>query len=265
MQRSLAEGPGNSYSRSSLAAAAISQREINLLREAAGGRLLAVGRVDAVSPDQSQIYALGQVFQVLANPPAQTLLHRIEPGDPVALLGELTVDGYFVESGLRLAGQYVAGASLVYLRGVVSNSNEPSGQILVGELSVSITGGRIGAAGFSPGTNEVIEIVGTQPALGGLVLVESISSTNASVGTGKTDASVGTGKTDASVGTGKTDASVGTGKTDASVGTGKTDASVGTGKTVASVGTGKTDASVGTGKTDASVGTGKTDASVGTG
>ena len=152
-QRSLADGPKNSYSRSSLAVAAVSQREINLLREVAGGRLLAVGRVDALSPDQSQIYAMGQVFQVLANPPAQTLLHRIEPGDPVALLGDLTVDGYFVESGLRLAGQYVAGASLVYLRGVVGNTSEPSGQIFVGELSISITSGEIGATGFSPRTN----------------------------------------------------------------------------------------------------------------
>jgi hypothetical protein len=259
--------------------------EVAAIERAANGRLLAIGRLDQMSAAGSAVSVLGQNFVLLASAGNTKFLAEAQIGQPVALFGELSSGKYLVDAAMSLDGQYVQGASKVYLRGAIASVDRKFGLFTVGSavLDTSAFATRNMVDRFTKGANTII--TGSQPVIGGRILVEAIrkASSDASVGTGKTDASVGTGRVDASVGTGRAEASLGTGRTDASVGTGKTDASVGTGRidaslgtgraeaslgtgwTNASVGTGKTDASVGTGRTDASVGTGKTDASVGTG
>jgi hypothetical protein len=171
------------------------------------------------------------------------------------LFGELTDDGYLVTDGLKASGQYVPGVSRVYLKASPTQVASSVGRMTIGRLQVDYVQTlalEIGLAGLVDG--QPVEISGTQPTLGGVLLAYAVESAGAAAS--RAFSSSGRVRTDASVGTGRRDASVGTGRTDASVGTGRTDASVGTGRTDASVGTGRTDASVGTGRTDASVGTG---------
>ncbi len=249
----------------------LSRADISAIRRAAKGSLLAIGRVDAVSLDRSEVSLLGNRFAVLGTPRAQSAIAAMGIGDSVALFGDSTEHGYFVSAAMILPKQYVPGASHVYLRGPVAGSSSASDRYSIGSQNV-VFGDLTSAIEFEPARNsEIVEIVGTQPSIGGVVLATwqqrpssrgNSALVGTSVSTGRVDASVGTG-VDASVGTGRVDASVGTGRIDASVGTGRVDASVGTGVD-ASVGTGRVDASVGTG-VDASVGTGRVDASVGTG
>ena len=260
----------------------VSFRDVEKIREAANGTLLAVGQLESVSLEESTIRILGQDLLVLASSQALSTIRTFVPGEMVAVFGEVTPFGMFIWSAEGLGG-YVPGASPVYVSGAITSVDADLGLAWVGELPISYVE-QAAVDGFkSPEIGSLVEIAGTQPLTGGVVLAKSMKQLGASVGTGKTSlgASVGTGKSSlgASVGTGKSGAgaSVGTGKTSfgASVGTGKSSAgaSVGTGKSSlgASVGTGKssTGASVGTGKTSlgASVGTGKSSAgaSVGTG
>jgi len=242
--------------------------DIQAVERAASGRLLGIGRIDRISRSTSAVSVLGQKFVLLAGSANERFMLNARVGQPVALFGDISDGKYLVDAALRLDGQYVQGASKIYLRGRISANDNRIGRITIGgaELDSTSLASRSVADRFAKGS--MAAFIGTQPRVGGRILVESIrksSATDASVGTGRADASVGTGRPNASVGTGRADASVGTGRADASVGTGRADASVGTGRADASVGTGRADASVGTGRADASVGTGRADASVGTG
>jgi hypothetical protein len=251
--------------------------DVRAIELAAHGRLLAIGRIDGVSRSKYTLSVLGQRFVILAGRGNDAFMARARIGQPVALFGEVSSGRYFVDAAMRLDGQYVQGASKVYLQGRISATDTRVGSFTVGstQLDTSALASRLSADRFGKGTLAVA--VGTQPQLGGRVIVESIRKAGvldasvgtgrpeASVGTGRPDASLGTGRLDASVGTGRSDASLGTGRLDASVGTGRSDASLGTGRVNASLGTGRTEASLGTGRVDASLGTGRTDASVGTG
>ena len=242
--------------------------DVRAVELAANGRLLAIGRIDGLSRSNYIVSVLGQRFVILAGRGNEGFMARASVGQPVALFGEMSGGRYFVDAAMRLDGQYVQGASKVYLRGRITATNSRVGSISVGltQLDTSALASRLSADRFVKGALAVA--VGTQPQIGGRVIVESIrkaGAVDASVGTGRADASLGTGRLDASVGTGRSDASLGTGRLDASVGTGRSEASVGTGRPDASLGTGRVNASLGTGRTDASVGTGRPDASLGTG
>lgn len=249
------------------ATAVANSAEIAAIERAANGRLLAIGRVDRISKTDSAVSVLGQNFVLLASPGNAKFLSGTQVGRPVALFGELSAGRYLVDAAMNLDGQYVQGASKVYLRGAIDAVDRKLGLFTFGAvvLDTSAFATRNVVDRFTKGATAAV--TGTQPVIGGRILVEVIrkASFDASVGTGRADASVGTGRTDASLGTGRQDASLGTGRTDASLGTGRVDASVGTGRTDASVGTGKPDASLGTGRVDASVGTGRAEASLGTG
>ena len=242
--------------------------DVLAVERAANGRLLAIGRLDRVSRSTFAVSVLGQKFVLLAGTANERFMSSAKIGQPVALFGEISGGKYFVDAALGLDGQYVQGASKIYLRGSISSIDKKVGLITIGsaQFDTASLASRSTVDRFAKGA--MAAAIGTQPQVGGRILVESIrksAAIDASVGTGRQDASVGTGRPDASVGTGRPDASVGTGRPDASVGTGRPDASVGTGRPDASVGTGRPDASVGTGRPDASVGTGRPDASVGTG
>ncbi|MGH9932282.1 MAG: hypothetical protein ACREA9_24030, partial [Pyrinomonadaceae bacterium] len=263
----------NGRSVAPMTAAVSKVSDVLAIERAASGKLLAIGRLDSISRSESLAATLGQKFVLLASPAGSSFAERAEVGQAVAFFGNLVDGSYLVDSAMVLPGGYVQGASKVYLRATLTAVHHGVGAVNAGtiELDVASSSNQSKIAAATAGT--VATFIGSQPAIGGRVLVERFARVrskprvelDASVGTGSPDASVGTGRPDASVGTGKPDASVGTGRPDASVGTGRPDASVGTGRPDASVGTGRPDASVGTGRPDASVGTGKPDASVGTG
>ena len=55
----------------------VSVHELELMREAAGGALLAFGQLESVSADESQLKILGQDLHVLAGAQALEGLHKI--------------------------------------------------------------------------------------------------------------------------------------------------------------------------------------------
>ncbi len=245
---------------------------VQQIERAASGRLLAIGRVDRLSAQKSAVSLLGQEFVLLASDGNRRFFADARVGRPVALFGEISGGRYLVEAAMRLDGQYVQGASKVFLQGLVRSTDRAYGAITFGgsvPLDTSALVSRSVADRLVIGAKA--SVVGTQPSIGGKVLVESVRKvavsprTNASLGTGRPDASLGTGRPDASLGTGRPDASLGTGRSNASLGTGRPDASLGTGRSNASLGTGRPDASLGTGRSNASLGTGRAEASLGTG
>ncbi len=265
---------GSAYgarSTQSIATIAVADRAaVQQIEKAANGRLLAIGRIDHLSPSTSTVFVLGQEFVLLASPSNRRFLSEARVGRAVALFGEISGSNYLVDAAMKLDGQYVQGASKIYLQGPVRSNDIKNAAINIGSavpFDTSALLSRSFADRLTVGA--VALIVGTQPSVGGKVLVESVrkpsARANASLGTGRPDASLGTGRPDASLGTGRPDASLGTGRPDASLGTGRPDASLGTGRANASLGTGRPDASLGTGRVDASLGTGRPDASLGTG
>jgi hypothetical protein len=269
--------------------------DLQSLYPARVGELMAVGRVDAISLDESEIWVLGQRFSFLGDSSVQSFLRGIGVGQAVALFGDLDDFGNFVTAAVALPGQYVAGSSEVFLRARLSSVAPAFGTATVGRLSVDLTSsGRVTEI-LSLASGAEIKFIGIQPVIEGSVLANGVEQL-ASHAIVELDASVGTGRAspqgsvelDASVGTGRAspqgsvelDASVGTGRAspqgsvelDASVGTGRAspqgsvelDASVGTGR-ASPQGSVELDASVGTGRAspqgsvelDASVGTGR--------
>ena len=215
--------------------------DIHAIERAAEGRLLAIGRIDALSKSRFTVSVLGQRFLILASRSNEKFMAGAELGEPVALFGEISGGRYLVDAAMRLNGQYIQGVSKVYLQGRVTGVDNRVGLVAVGSAQFDTSALTIRSAADSFRKGSLAAVVGTQPQLGGRVLVASIRKADflqASVGTGRPDASVGTGRPDASLGTGRIDASLGTGRIDASVGTGRPDASLGTGRTNASVGTG---------------------------
>ncbi len=238
-------GGGSAFgARSPLAAnstAVARSADVQAVERASNGRLLAIGRIDRVARSAFAVSVLGQRFVLLAGSANERFMSEAKVGQPVALFGETSRGQYFVDAVLRLDGQYVQGASKVYLRGSISSIDKNFGNLSIGSAQLDVTSLASRSIADRLTKGAMAAAFGTQPQIGGRILVESIrkaANIDASLGTGRSDASVGTGRPDASVGTGRPDASVGTGRPDASVGTGRPDASVGTGRTDASVGTG---------------------------
>jgi hypothetical protein len=203
----------------SIDAVAVADRAaVQKIENAAYGRLLAIGRIDRISPQASTVSVLGQEFVLLASQSNRRFISKARVGRAVALFGQISGTDYLVEAALRLDGQYVQGASKVYLKGSVQSNDQRNASIAIGSavaLDTSALVSRIAADRLTMGT--VASVVGTQPSIGGKVLVESVRK---SAGGARANASLGTGRPDASLGTGRPDASLGTGRPDASLGTG---------------------------------------------
>jgi hypothetical protein len=253
-----------------LAADAQSRGEINTALATFGSRLVAVGRVDAVSRDYG--------VEVLGNRVQPSAGEVFEVGDYAAV-----VDWSRRGSSERileiraLNRAYVPGVSEVYIRSKVSRADALRGFVRLGQVDVDYSTSAILSRGISPTKGDVLVVRGTQPGPRGPVLSSCVSASleelvaarkarpDGSLGTGSPDGSLGTGRPDGSLGTGSPDGSLGTGRPDGSLGTGRPDGSLGTGSPDGSLGTGRPDGSLGTGRPDGSLGTGSPDGSLGTG
>lgn len=245
-----------------------SRGELNTVLANYGARVVAIGRVDAVSA--------GNGIRVLGIRVTPSAGDRYQIGDYAAILD-------WTRSGAKerllevrpLIGRYVPGVSEVFLKSKLTTNDPLRGLAKLGTVNVDYSSFALAIGSRAAAKGIVLAVRGTQPQPNGVILSNCASlhrdgslgtgRVDGSLGTGKTDGSLGTGRADGSLGTGRTDGSLGTGRTDGSLGTGKTDGSLGTGWLSGSLGTGRIDGSLGTGKTDGSLGTGRTDGSLGTG
>jgi hypothetical protein len=249
-----------------------------------------VGPLEAVSADGSSVTVLGQTYltdkKAFSSGSAQAGLTRgatLWPpvGSLVAVQGERTSQGVQSATSVReVAGQYVPGATDVYVLGVAATYDASLAIAQIGDLRVYL--GDIGAEWLPASLGTSVEIVGRQAHPGGVVWAsaarafkgegtgaQSITGTGVSTqsitGTGKSTQSItGTGKSAQSItGTGVSTQSItGTGVSTQSItGTGKSTQSItGTGKSTQSItGTGKSTQSItGTGASTQSItGTGR--------
>jgi hypothetical protein len=179
------------------------------------------------------------------------------------------------------SGSYVPGATPVYLAGLISEARVNSGEIVLSGAIVSLP-----TVDAKSGSN--VEILGTQPLLGGLILPttvrvaesfgldRAVSAADSSIGSGfsfTTNSSIGSGvRTNSSIGSGiSKNSSIGSGlSTNSSIGSGiTTNSSIGSGlSTNSSIGSGiTTNSSIGSGlSTNSSIGSGfSTNSSIGSG
>jgi hypothetical protein len=185
--------------------------------------------------------------------------------------------GAFLATNVSSLGAlYVPGVSTVYISGIVTESKSEVGMFSVlGSTSIFYDGS-------APTSNDRIEVVGTQPQVGGPIIAASVhaatsgaeASQDSIIGTGaQTDSIIGTGITRNSIiGTGSSTSSIiGTGvHADSIIGTGvAADSIIGTGVSRSSIiGTGvQADSIIGTGaQVDSIIGTGvATNSIIGTG
>ena len=246
------------------------RNEVNVAISTFGSRLVAVGRVDAVSKENG--------IEVLGFRTQPTSGDDFQIGDYAAVI-EWSPRGA-TERILEvrpLASRYVPGASEVFVKASIASTESLRGHVRLGRVVVDYSTSLAALSGLPTSQGSMLAVRGTQPGPNGVILGNCISTPleemvaarrarpDGSLGTGRLDGSLGTGRPDGSLGTGRADGSLGTGKADGSLGTGRPDGSLGTGKADGSLGTGRADGSLGTGKADGSLGTGKADGSLGTG
>ena len=188
-----------------------------------GSRLIAVGRVDSVSP-QLGVEILGRFVLPGAG-------ENFQVGDYAAVVDWSTKTSKERILEVRpIASRYVPGASEIYLKAAAEVSDTSRGQLRVGKVDVDYSTSLLGTDSSSSMFGKLISVYGTQPVPRGVVLSSCVSLAKGSLGTGSSlRGSLGTGRPDGSLGTGKPDGSLGTGKPDGSLGTGSPDGSLGTG------------------------------------
>ena len=130
-------------------------------------QLLLVGPVDAVNARAGIVTVLGQK---VAYSGAATLA----PGDAAAVYGFAQPNGSFVATSIADEGQYVPGATVIYLSGKVTKSDSAVGRVVVGGLTVDLTGA-MSTDIATPSVGAELHVTGTQPTFGGLVVANGIS------------------------------------------------------------------------------------------
>jgi len=128
-----------------------------------GGSLLA-GPIQAIDMVNRLFLAVGQEVRF-----AESGVDFLQVGDYVAVRGSILSAGVIhAESIDILAGRYIPGASEVFVTGIPSSIDYNLGTAKIGELTVDYTSSMAGD-GFD-GIGAAISVIGTQPALGGVML-----------------------------------------------------------------------------------------------
>jgi hypothetical protein len=129
--------------------------------------LVLVGPVEAVSASRGLIVVLGQIV-VTAEASQLTV------GESVSVIGNVKPNGSVEATAVQKAGLYVAGATQVLLTGVVQKVDNSVGHAVINGVPVDLTPLMSnGAVSLTAGST--VEIEGTQPANGGVVLVSGIT------------------------------------------------------------------------------------------
>ena len=129
--------------------------------------LVLVGPVEAVNARQGIAIVLGQKVLTAATA-------NLSIGETVSVFGTVRNDGSVVAANIENDGLYVAGATQILLTGVVQNVDESVGRAVISGVSVDLTALMAnGPVSLTKGST--VELAGTQPLSGGLVLVSGIT------------------------------------------------------------------------------------------
>ena len=129
--------------------------------------LLLVGPVDSINARAGVVTILGQK---VVYPAAGKLVL----GDAVAVFGYTEPNGSFVATSITDEGQYVPGATSVFLAGAVQKADPAIGRVAVDGLTIDLTGTMSNGV-VAPAVGTRIKLVGIQPVAGGLIVANGIS------------------------------------------------------------------------------------------
>jgi hypothetical protein len=118
------------------------------------------GPVSAIDRANRVFHSLGQVVMA-----SDEMLNGLRVGDFVTVEGSIVSEGWLYADALAVAGiDYVAGATEVFVAGMLSEVDEASGQAQLGGLTIDYTSSL--AVGSAP-SNATWSFRGTLPALDG--------------------------------------------------------------------------------------------------
>ena len=127
-------------------------------------QLLIVGPVESVKQREGTATVLGQKLSLGS-------LGRIDIGESISVFGVLRADGSIVVSSVGHNGQYVPGASPIFLTAVVQQVSPAIGRATVGGLKVDLNS----LDQSQPVTvGSVVQLLGTQPNNNGLILAKGV-------------------------------------------------------------------------------------------
>ena len=124
--------------------------------------LKVVGPVEAYDAKRGVARVLGQTVVVAR-------AGELAVGDSVSVIGTTGADGTVVASTVKDEGLYVAGSSQIYLSGKVQKVNAGVGTAVVNGITVDLTP-LLADGEISPAVGANLQIGGTQPSPGGVVL-----------------------------------------------------------------------------------------------
>jgi len=137
------------------------------LRVSTAPQLLIVGPVEAIKGREATATVLGQKLPLRS-------LGQVEIGESVSIFGVLRSDGTVAVSSVEHNGQYIPGASTVFLTAIVQKISPAVGRATVGGLKVDLTSLTTldGSEAISVGS--VVQLIGTQPNSNGLILAQGV-------------------------------------------------------------------------------------------
>jgi hypothetical protein len=123
--------------------------------------------VETVNTTQTRAVVLGQKISISPS-------DGIAVGDTVAVYGTESADGTIQATKVQAEGLYVAGATTVFLAGVVQKVQPAVGHVVVNGLTVDLTPAMAQGA-VVPTVGSGFQILGTQPVGRGTVVANGIS------------------------------------------------------------------------------------------
>jgi hypothetical protein len=134
--------------------------------------VIAIGPVEVI--EAGQVTVLGRVYKTDDLGDATT-------GEKVAVHGVLLPDGSAKNVYLEHLGNYVAGSDQIFEAGVVTKASDALGTLSIGDSEVDYTATLASGASSAPAVGEMVAVLGTQPAPGGVILGNMMTSGVAAV------------------------------------------------------------------------------------
>jgi hypothetical protein len=205
--------------------------------------VIAIGPLEVI--EAGQVTVLGRVYKT-------DDLGDATSGEKVAVHGVLLPDGSAKNVYLEHLGNYVAGSDQIFEAGVVTKATEALGTLSIGDSEVDYTATLASGTSSAPAVGDMVAVLGTQPAPGGVILGNMIASGAPAVATftgihvasirGGANAASSSGGTNAMSSSGGTNAMSSSGGTNAMSSSGGTNAMSSSGGTNAMSSSGGTNA-----------------------
>ena len=139
----------------------------NSANTGSGDPLLVVGPVESVDSAHTMAVVLGQKVLVGAH-------DSVTVGNTVAVYGAALGDGSLNATKVVAEGNYVAGATPVFMTGTVQKVQTSIGRAVVSGITVDLTA-LMSQGPVTPAVGSTVEISGTQPVNNGLLVANSIT------------------------------------------------------------------------------------------